>query len=126
MNNLIAKAKEILDAGRFPECIAYCSDLLRISPNEPNVLFLKAIAASQIGDADMANRAFLAAVNFAPHRVDFLSTYGRFLRETDRAGESVPYLERAVKLAPRVPATITFTSSLATSQWRVRRRGKKC
>lgn len=115
MNNLIAKAKEILDAGRFPECIAYCSDLLRISPNEPNVLFLKAIAASQIGDADMANRAFLAAVNFAPHRVDFLSTYGRFLRETDRAGESVPYLKRAVKLAPRVPATL---HSLALSQLR--------
>ena len=107
------EARRLLESGQFTECISYCADLLAKTPNEPNTLFTLALAASQIGDGETTERAFLAGLKVAPNRMDLLMNYGRFLRETGRPGEAVPYMERAVKLAPDTPNT---WHSLALSQ----------
>ncbi|MEM1402046.1 MAG: putative 2OG-Fe(II) oxygenase [Pseudomonadota bacterium] len=105
LRDQVAKARSLLEAGQFTECMSYCADVLLQTPNEPNTLFILALAASQVGDGETTERAFLAALNVAPNRLDLLMNYSRFLRETGRAAEAVPLLERAVKLAPDTAGT---------------------
>jgi len=106
-------AKLALQQGRFWDCNQICKSILETDPEEPNALFMLGLSASQLGDFAGTGDAFAAALRVTPDRLDLLTAYGAFLRETGKPRESIAVLQRAAKLRPEIASN---WHSLAISQ----------
>ena len=106
-------AKLALQQKRFTDCEQICTSILETDPREPNALFMLGLCASQLGDLAGTASAFAAALRVTPDRLDLLTAYGAFLRETGKPQESIALLEHAVRLRPEIASS---WQSLAFSQ----------
>lgn len=91
----IAEVLSILGQNeRAEECYRRAAEL---DPLEPNYF---AGMAMTTGDDKERERLYLLALEINPNSPTTLANFGRFLQMSERPGEAIPHLRRAVELAP--------------------------
>ncbi|WP_349253599.1 tetratricopeptide repeat protein [Photobacterium galatheae] len=82
---------------------AVLDQALKIHPNEPSVLYAKAMSWVRSGEKAKASPFLKGAVEYSEGNVDYLYTYGLLLQALGHTRQAVGYMHQAMKIAPQNP-----------------------
>jgi tetratricopeptide (TPR) repeat protein len=99
----IAAADELFNTGRFSEAQARYRQLLQQTPDASALLLRLGACEYQLGNFGAAENSFRRAMRAEPNLAPALVGLGTSLVALGRAVEALPFLEKAVKLAPANP-----------------------
>lgn len=91
------RAAGLFRAGRFEEALAVSEAALRLAPDHPEGLHLKAMALGRLGRIDEAVAVFDQTAARHPQRHAVLSNKGNALRSAGRLAEAIAAYREAVK-----------------------------
>ena len=100
----IQEAREIAlahyRAGRLQEAERICLEILRVSPDSPDVLHRLGLIAYRQGQYERATAHIAQAVRLDGQRADYYNNLGELLRIQERASEAIACYRRAIELKP--------------------------
>ncbi|MDP2977582.1 MAG: tetratricopeptide repeat protein [Thiobacillus sp.] len=103
----ISKALQLASAhhqaGRLVEAEAVCKQILQVSPNHPDALYLMGMIAYQIGMHDVAAVFFSGVIEVAPHLADAHNNLGVVLMAQGQLAEAAASYQKAISLQPGHP-----------------------
>ena len=88
-----------LKSGNYEEALALAADALRLRPRDCELLSLKAVALTGVGDAEAALKSFQQALNSCPAYLPALEGAAQ-IDYARRSPEAVPLLTRALTVQP--------------------------
>jgi protein O-GlcNAc transferase len=106
-DRLFAEAQALLRQGKFAETARLCHQILAHEPRHLGALNISAVAASQLGRVDEAERALRQAVAIDSGSELLHYNHGTILRQLGRLEEALASLDRAVAINPRAPDSWT-------------------
>lgn len=103
------KGSDAFGKQQFEKAVDYLDRALEFRPADSRLLVTRGLARQRLGDADLAEQDFLAAIESDPRNVRAHSALGALLRLTGRMGEAEQTLQRAIEIDPSsVEARITL------------------
>ncbi|OHE61823.1 MAG: hypothetical protein A2X71_07460 [Thiobacillus sp. GWE1_62_9] len=90
-------------AGRLAEAEAVCKEILAVSPQHPDALYLMGMIAYQIGMHDVAAIFFGSVIEVAPHLADAHNNLGVVLMAQGLVAEAAASYQTAISLQPGHP-----------------------
>lgn len=101
----LAEGQVFSDLGQSKRALDVYNAALDAAPDDQDLLYARALALEQDGDADAAESDLAAILKHAPDDVDALNALGYTLTlHTTRYGEARGYIQRALTLQPDDPA----------------------
>lgn len=97
---------ELLNARkRYEDSFELLSGVIEEMPDQPELLYARALVAERLGRLDVLEEDLKAILNSRPDDVNALNALGYALADrTDRYQEAQRYLDRAIELSPDAPA----------------------
>jgi tetratricopeptide (TPR) repeat protein len=93
--------------GRAQDAIAVYERGLETLPDDPRLLYARALLAAEHNDVPAAERDLRRVIELKPDDAEALNALGYTLADrTDRRAEALQLIERAIKLKPEEPAII--------------------
>ena len=97
----LAEGEILRDVERYDEAIKVYDHALKETPNNPELLYSRAMVAEKLGRIDWLERDLLAIIESEPDHADALNSLGYTLADrTDRLQEAEAYVARALELKP--------------------------
>jgi len=98
---LVAESRMLQQAGESAAAVDVLSGGLERFPEDPNLLYARALAADGAGDPDTLERDLARLIEMEPDNAHALNALGYHLADADRRlDEAATYLEKAVALEP--------------------------
>ena len=94
----LAKARELLQAGRLQEALALAAEHLRDHPDDGQALYLKAVAQRYLGRHVLALKTLARLQACEPGNARAFQEEGHNLRQLGEAGRAIAAFQRAVDL----------------------------
>jgi tetratricopeptide (TPR) repeat protein len=106
--NLFLVEAEILDeVGLKDQAVTVYGEALAAFPGNPELLYARAMYAVRIGQVEQAERDLRQLIDEDPGHADALNALGYTLADrTERYGEALALIERALELKPEEPAIL--------------------
>jgi tetratricopeptide (TPR) repeat protein len=106
-NAYLLEADLLARKGRTAEARAVYARGLETLPDDPRLLYARALLAAEEGDVPSAERDLRQVIALKPDDAEALNALGYTLADrTDRRAEALELIERAIKLKPDEPAII--------------------
>jgi len=106
-NVYLLEADLLARKGRVREANAVYQRGLETLPDDPRLLYARALLAAEQDDVPAAERDLRRVIELKPDDADALNALGYTLADrTDRRAEALELIERAIKLKPEEPAII--------------------
>ena len=106
-NVYLLEADLLARKGRVQEAKAVYERGLETLPDDPRLLYARALLAAEQDDLPAAERDLRRVIELKPDDADALNALGYTLADrTDRRAEALELIERAIKLKPDEPAII--------------------
>lgn len=103
LSNALQLANGHHQAGRLSEAEAVCKQILGISPNHPDAMYLLGMIAYQIGMHDVAAVFFDQVIEVKPHDADVHNNLGVALMAQGQLAEATTSFQKAISLQPKHP-----------------------
>lgn len=110
----IERAVSFHKKGQFADAEKIYVDLLKMEPNNFDLLHLFGVLRYQQGQAAAALPLLEAAFKLRPDLPELLSNYGLALRAMGRRDEALEIFDKALKINPRSPETLANRGHLLT------------
>jgi tetratricopeptide (TPR) repeat protein len=98
----IQLAVQHIQAGRWPEAVAVCREILAGEPGHAAALHLLGLAAGNSGDLNEAIELIRKAIASNPYVPEYHSNLSRLLYDQSRIGEAIAEAQAAIQLLPRM------------------------
>jgi tetratricopeptide (TPR) repeat protein len=106
-NVYLLEADLLSRKGRHKEALAVYERALQTLPDEPRILYARALMAAEQNDLPAAERDLRRVIELKPDDAEALNALGYTLADrTDRRAEALELIERAIKIKPEEPAII--------------------
>ncbi|HEY6985784.1 MAG TPA: tetratricopeptide repeat protein, partial [Rhodanobacteraceae bacterium] len=106
-NVYLLEADLLARKGRVQDANAVYERGLETLPDDPRLLYARALLAAEQNDVSAAERDLRRVIELKPDDADALNALGYTLADrTDRRAEALELIERAIKLKPDEPAII--------------------
>lgn len=103
----LIEAEILREAKRPDEAMGVYDEAVRTSPDDPDLLYARALHAAQMKRVDILERDLRRILDKHPDHADALNALGYTLADqTDRYQEALVLLERALALKPNDPAVL--------------------
>ena len=96
------EAVALFKAGRAPEALAACREMLVSAPRDPQVLGLAGTIALALGNAGEAASFYEAALALRPEAAELHFAHGQALKKLGRAEAALEAYRRALQLRPDI------------------------
>src|SRR5580704_1824954 len=101
LQQTIAEASQLYEAGQLPQSEALCRNILQHQSGFPPAYFQLALIAVKVGKLELASDLVLQAVNLAPSDFAYRRTLCEIYRRLQRYDDAVKQGRQAVMLAPK-------------------------
>ena len=106
-NVYLLEADLLSRKGRHKEALAVYERALQTLPDEPRILYARALMAAEQNDLPAAERDLRRVIELKPDDAEALNALGYTLADrTDRRAEALELIERAIRIKPEEPAII--------------------
>lgn len=103
----LSEAQLLFDAARYQDAIKTYDQALQDYPDDPSLLYGRAIAEAQTGHAAQAEADLKSVIHSHPNNARALNALGYILSNySTRYREALGYIRQALKLTPNDPAVI--------------------
>lgn len=99
-NDYLDKLRDLYVSGDFAAAAALTDAQLAQSPDDPELLFNRAVLLQRAGDIDTALRAYETAAAADPANAEIFVAYGTALEQNDDIEAGIEMYERAIELNP--------------------------
>lgn len=104
-----------LGQGRAEEALSIFDDICKAQPDNVGFWNHRAVALKRLERLDEANEAYKKALECEPEDHVVLSNLGGNLNDQERYEDALPYLEKAVSIAPNaIGARVNLTNTLSS------------
>ncbi len=107
LERIYSAAIHALNDAQWARAQDLAAQLLRASPHAGGAYFIAGVAASRLGQIDLALVHLHRAVQLSPKRADYLAELARVLHADWRTNEAMAAADRAFALAPTDAVTLT-------------------
>jgi tetratricopeptide (TPR) repeat protein len=103
----LAQGEILRNAQRFSESFEMYSRALRENPDDPDLLYARALTAEKVDRLDITESDLLKVLSSEPENANALNALGYTLADrTERLEEALKYIKRAAELVPDDPAIL--------------------
>ncbi len=103
----LAQGEILRSQGRHAEAVEMYSRALQQNPNDPDLLYARALAAEKVDRLDITESDLKRVISSEPDNANALNALGYTLADrTERLQEALDYIKRAAKLVPDDPAIL--------------------
>jgi tetratricopeptide (TPR) repeat protein len=124
LERIYTAAVDALNGAQWPRAQDLAAQLLRAAPHAGGAYFIAGVAASRLGQVDLALVHLHRATQLSPQRADYLAELARVLHATWRTNEAMAAADRAFALAPSDGVTLTTLGVLYSRSNEHRRAAK--
>jgi predicted O-linked N-acetylglucosamine transferase (SPINDLY family) len=96
----LARAVELLKAGKIQECVDVTGDLLRRNPRDPGALRMRGLALARLGRIGEAFDAHRRALALNPRDAQIRAEIAQYISILGRPGDAVDALRESLRLNP--------------------------
>ena len=107
LERIYTAAIDALNGAQWARAQDLAAQLLRTSPRAGGAYFIAGVAASRLGQVDLALVHLHRATQLSPQRADYLAELARVLHADWRTNEAMAAADRAFALAPTDGVTLT-------------------
>jgi tetratricopeptide (TPR) repeat protein len=107
LERIYTAAIDALNHGQWARAQDLAAQLLRGAPHAGGAYFIAGVAASRLGQMDLALAHLHRATQLSPQRADYLGELARVLHASWRINEAMAAADRAFALAPTDAVTLT-------------------
>jgi tetratricopeptide (TPR) repeat protein len=103
----LAQGEILRSLHRYEEAFDMYSRALRQNPDDPDLLYARALTAEKVDRLDITESDLIKVLSTEPENANALNALGYTLADrTERLEEALSYIERAAKLIPDDPAIL--------------------
>ena len=103
----LAQGEILRSQGRHAEAVEMYSRALLQNPNDPDLLYARALAAEKVDRLDITEADLKRVISSEPDNANALNALGYTLADrTERLQEALDYIKRAAELVPDDPAIL--------------------
>lgn len=103
----VVEGELLVNAGEKQQAMDLYNSVLKEMPDNPDLLYSRALLAEEMDDLKMAERDLRRVVELEPDNAHALNALGYTLADrTDRYSEALIYIEKALSMAPEEPAIL--------------------
>ena len=107
LEKIYTAAVDALNGARWARAQDLAAQLLRAAPHAGGAYFIAGVAASRLGQIDLALAHLHRSTQLSPQRADYLAELARVLHDSWRTNEAMAAADRAFALAPTDAVTLT-------------------
>ena len=102
LHNLINKALQLHEEGKFQDAITLYSNVLEIQKNDPKLLFLLGTAYIQLGKTEKGIEKLKKSISLNPKNAFAYSNLGNAFKDLKRYDEALASYDKAIQINPNL------------------------